>query len=203
MSVYSRYGIYAVPKGALFATGSAWLGWDSAAGRPVPHPDLAGLPAPAETLTATPRKYGIHGTIKPPFRLAEGTSEQAAREAAFAAADVPLHALNALENDHPLPLILAYRSFVARGLEPSENARDALQRAAELAPFDMQLGLVVGLMHIHDGRIAQARAALQPLASHPHGGARSAQIRDLITMLEGRKEGEGFAMLELIAQEMR
>jgi len=137
------------------------------------------------------------------FRLAEGTSEQAAREAAFAAADVPLHALNALENDHPLPLILAYRSFVARGLEPSENARDALQRAAELAPFDMQLGLVVGLMHIHDGRIAQARAALQPLASHPHGGARSAQIRDLITMLEGRKEGEGFAMLELIAQEMR
>lgn len=72
MTTFRRYGIYMVPHGELFDTGSSWLGWDSAAGQRVLQPDLAGLPLPAEDLTATPRKYGIHGTIKPPFRLAEG-----------------------------------------------------------------------------------------------------------------------------------
>lgn len=81
MTEFKRYGIYMVPNGDLYQAGSAWLGWDSAAGRTVAHPDMAGLPAPAADLTATPRKYGIHGTIKPPFRLAEGTSAPALAEA--------------------------------------------------------------------------------------------------------------------------
>ncbi|MEM7722665.1 MAG: DUF1045 domain-containing protein [Pseudomonadota bacterium] len=74
MTAFRRYGIYVVPDGALFDLGSAWLGWDSAAGAALPHPAIDGLPAPAKELTATPRKYGLHGTIKPPFRLAEGQS---------------------------------------------------------------------------------------------------------------------------------
>jgi hypothetical protein len=116
---------------------------------------------------------------------------------------VPLRALNALENDHPLPLIMTYRSHIARGEEPSDLAKAAIARAAELAPFDAQLWLIVGLMHIHDGRIGEARAALAPLASHPHGGPKGQQMRDLVAMLQGRAEGERFPMLELIAQEMR
>lgn len=70
---YRRYAIYVVPDGAFHAAGAAWLGWDIAAGRAVPHPEVAGLPDPVEALTATPRKYGFHGTIKPPFRLTRGT----------------------------------------------------------------------------------------------------------------------------------
>lgn len=73
MTAFRRYGIYAVPDGALFDTGSAWLGWDSASGVGLPHPHIEGLPLSASDLTVAPRKYGIHGTIKPPFRLAEGT----------------------------------------------------------------------------------------------------------------------------------
>jgi hypothetical protein len=76
MTIYKRYGIYMVPTGALFDAGSAWLGWDSAAGRASPHPEVEGLPAPAAELTATPRKYG-----KPPFRLAEGTTAPGLGEA--------------------------------------------------------------------------------------------------------------------------
>jgi putative phosphonate metabolism protein len=92
VTVYRRFGIYAVPNGALFAAGSAWLGWDSADGRAVPHPQVPGLPAPAADLTATPRKYGIHGTIKPPFRLAEGTDDArlGAAMAAFCATRAPV-----------------------------------------------------------------------------------------------------------------
>jgi hypothetical protein len=40
----------------------------------IAHPSIAGLDL--STLTDTPRKYGFHATIKPPFHLAEGTTFQ-------------------------------------------------------------------------------------------------------------------------------
>lgn len=72
MRKFKRYGLYVVPNGALFAAGSAWLGWDSEAGVAVAHPEVKGLPEAVDDLTATPRKYGLHGTMKPPFILADG-----------------------------------------------------------------------------------------------------------------------------------
>lgn len=72
MTGYRRYCIYVVPEGALYDRGACWLGWDSAAGRARTLPALPGLTDSAEALTARPRKYGFHGTIKPPFRLADG-----------------------------------------------------------------------------------------------------------------------------------
>lgn len=74
MENYRRYAIYAAPEGDLWNWASRWLGWDAALGQGVPHPDLPGLPAPVADITATPRKYGFHATIKPPFRLAEGAA---------------------------------------------------------------------------------------------------------------------------------
>jgi hypothetical protein len=73
MTRFRRHGIYMVPTGDLFQAGSAWLGWNSATGQPMSQPEVDGLPDAPGVLTATPRKYGIHGTIKPPFRLAHGT----------------------------------------------------------------------------------------------------------------------------------
>ncbi len=69
----TRYAIYyTAPAGPLADFGAAWLGWDVATGtEPVPVV-LDGLPIPRETITETPRKYGLHATIKAPFRLAEG-----------------------------------------------------------------------------------------------------------------------------------
>ncbi len=73
---FRRYGIYYTPRpGALAEFGAAWLGWDVATGKPVAHPAIDGLPMPVEDITATPRKYGLHGTIKPPFVLSEGATE--------------------------------------------------------------------------------------------------------------------------------
>lgn len=73
--MYTRYAVYFTPNGALAARGAGWLGWDIATGLPVGHPDLDGVDL-AE-LTVAPRKYGFHGTIKPPFFLADGTSAEA------------------------------------------------------------------------------------------------------------------------------
>lgn len=84
MADYRRYGLYVVPHGAFYRAGADWLGWDSVAGRAVAHPTVADLPGGAAAMTEKPRKYGFHGTLKPPFRLAEGTNETALRAATAA-----------------------------------------------------------------------------------------------------------------------
>lgn len=75
MTKFTRYAVYYAPDAGPLATfGTAWLGYDMDGGTFVPHPDVAGLPSPISGITQTPRKYGLHGTIKPPFRLAKGTT---------------------------------------------------------------------------------------------------------------------------------
>jgi putative phosphonate metabolism protein len=75
---YSRFAVYFIaPEGPLADFGAAWLGWDVVRGAEVPQPDVPGL----DDITMTPRKYGFHGTLKPPFRLAEGCSLSALEQA--------------------------------------------------------------------------------------------------------------------------
>lgn len=77
-----RYAIYFAPRPGPFARAAAhWLGWDAAAGRACAQPSLARLPRPLAALTAAPRRYGFHGTLKPPFRLAPGQDGAALRDA--------------------------------------------------------------------------------------------------------------------------
>ena len=73
MDGFTRYALYfAPPPGPLADFGAAWLGWDPRSGRKLAHPALPGLPMPVASITRTPHKYGLHGTLKPPFRLAQG-----------------------------------------------------------------------------------------------------------------------------------
>ena len=72
-----RYAIYYVPPHDAFAKAAAsWLGYDVQTGCDVAQPDFASLPREIEVVTADPRKYGFHGTIKPPFRLAAGATPE-------------------------------------------------------------------------------------------------------------------------------
>lgn len=85
---YRRYAVYYTPSDpALAGFGARWLGWDIAAGRAVHQPEQASLPAPLAEITRTPRRYGFHATIKPPFRLAEGQSIEALNTALAALCD--------------------------------------------------------------------------------------------------------------------
>jgi putative phosphonate metabolism protein len=92
MDAFKRFGLYVVPEGAFYRAGADWLGWDSVAGAAVAQPDVPGLPDTVAKITATPRKYGFHGTIKPPFRLAGGTDAAAldAAARAFCATQSPV-----------------------------------------------------------------------------------------------------------------
>jgi putative phosphonate metabolism protein len=79
--MFERYAIFYTPADVLADFGAAWLGWDSAQGCDVPHLAIAGVDV--EHVTATPRKYGLHGTLKAPFRLAQDTDlDQLQRAAA-------------------------------------------------------------------------------------------------------------------------
>ena len=74
MSEYSRYAVYFLPDGGFYRVGADWLGWCNRQGTERSHPELAGLSRPIAQITDTPRKYGFHATIKPPFKLAKGQS---------------------------------------------------------------------------------------------------------------------------------
>lgn len=79
---FNRFAVfYTAPMGALAEFGAAWLGWDVARAIVVPHPIIAGLETPVAELSQGPRKYGFHGTIKPPFRLAQGQTVAALSDA--------------------------------------------------------------------------------------------------------------------------
>ena len=73
-----RFAVYFSPREGLALSdfGNRWLGWDAASGRvPDRLPLSGGLTADfVDRVTATPRRYGFHATLKPPFRLAAGTT---------------------------------------------------------------------------------------------------------------------------------
>lgn len=73
-----RFALYAAPATdhPLHDIAARWLGWDPETGAQYPAEPAAGLSAGRiSELTADPRKYGFHGTLKPPFHLADGCDE--------------------------------------------------------------------------------------------------------------------------------
>jgi len=121
------------------------------------------------------------------FTKAQESEDEAA---AYKAAMKPFQKLNAIENDHPLPLVYYYRSFAERGKEPPENARHALERAAQLAPFDQSLWMQVGQMQMAEGKFELARQSVQPIANDPHGSGLSAAAQEFLGLLDTLKSTE-------------
>ena len=81
-TMFKRYAIYFVPKGELAKFGRAWLGWDCRKGQYISSENAFSEPlADREYFTKKPRKYGLHATLKAPFRLQATQSEPALRDA--------------------------------------------------------------------------------------------------------------------------
>ncbi len=82
-----RVAIYWAPAlhDPLHALGSAWLGRDAETGAALRQPDLPDI---AE-LTAEARRYGLHATLKAPFRLATNYAALRADALALAARTRP------------------------------------------------------------------------------------------------------------------
>lgn len=121
----TRYALYALPAagGELKRLADAWIGRDPDVGEPVPHPIVEGLPPERlAAITAAPRRYGFHGTLKAPFALAPGAEAGALRDdlEAFAAARAPFAVrLKIADVDGFLALV------------PAEDSDELLELAAD------------------------------------------------------------------------
>lgn len=73
-----RFALYAAPAAdhPLHEIAARWLGRDPETGKEYRAEAAAGLDADRiAALTAAPRRYGFHATLKPPFHLADGCDE--------------------------------------------------------------------------------------------------------------------------------
>lgn len=73
-----RYAIYHAPAvdSPWWRFGAGWVGRDEARNVAFTHPSLPGLQSDRfAAVTAEPRRYGFHATLKAPFRLRDGASE--------------------------------------------------------------------------------------------------------------------------------
>ncbi|WP_137124233.1 DUF1045 domain-containing protein [Roseomonas sp. HF4] len=134
-----RVALYWAPEtdDPLHARGSAWLGRDAAAGAALAQPVVPGIDL-AE-VTADPRGYGLHATLKPPFRLVQDYAALLAEATAFAARVAPfdlpplaVHDLDgflALRETAPCPALHA----LADGCVAALDAHRAPPDAAEVA----------------------------------------------------------------------
>jgi len=192
LTEYVRYAIYWLPEGSLRDWGEAWLGWQMATGTALPRPVVAALPRALDDLTAAATAYGLHATIKPPFRLTPGHSVAAlhAAFAAFCAAERPVEAagLHLTDLDGFMALTpsgdcAAIDALAARAVDaldpfraPAPRAEIARRRDAGLTARQEELLRRWGYPYVLDefrfhvtltGRLTASEAALLRVALAP------------------------------------
>jgi len=91
--------------------------------------------------------------------------------ATFAAARNWFMKANKLDPEDPEPLMLFHEAHARDTGRPNANAIAALHYASDLAPQDLGLRMQSALQYLRDGKLAEARKALAPVAYNPHGGS--------------------------------
>lgn len=136
-----RYALYFSPPKDDPLTGAAslWLGRDAFAGETYPAPEHETLGAAEQfELTADPRRYGFHATIKAPFSLAASVTEKdlmtvveefAARTHAFEIPELVLGQLGRFFALVPGSLHQPLQDFAAKVVKSFEPFRAALSPA--------------------------------------------------------------------------
>ncbi len=139
----ARLALYWAPDldDPLHRAGSSWLGRDAETGAPLPQPVVPSHDLRA--ITADPRGYGLHATLKPPFRLSASWAEALDAAAALAARlrpfDLPplavrdLEGFLALRETAPCPPLRALADACVEALDgcraPPDEAELARRRA--------------------------------------------------------------------------
>jgi putative phosphonate metabolism protein len=150
------------PEDALFVDGASWLGRDPRSDALIPQPDIPNI----EEVTADPRRYGFHATLKPPFRLAEGCNWVDVVEAATKLADrtapfdLPRLAVSdifgflALRETVPCPPLQALADACVEHLDPfrapPSDAELARRRRGSLTPAQDSMLVRWGYPYVFD-----------------------------------------------------
>ena len=147
VAALARAALYWAPAidDPLHRLGSAWLGRDAEAGATLSQPAVQGVDLHA--LTADPRRYGLHATLKPPFRLTGSYAALRADAARLAAAAAPfdlpplgvasLGGFLALREAAPCPALQALADACVAELDhhraPPDEAEIARRRPERLS----------------------------------------------------------------------
>jgi len=121
----ARYAIYYTPDSdsPLWEFCTRWLGRDCATGKDIAQPNVKDMDGKwLRDITVAPRHYGLHATLKPPFRLAKGHDRETLDEA-----------LEAFVTGHPSIKVpglelAALDGFIA--LRPKKSCQDLQDFAA-------------------------------------------------------------------------
>jgi len=162
--MFERHAIFYTPTGPLADFGAHWLGWDSARSCAVAHPVIGGIDV--ADITQTPRKYGLHGTLKAPFhpaegvdlaRLQDGATGFAASQAAFSIGALTLGYDNgfvALRPDTQSAVLLDFAAATVKAFDtfraPLTDQDIARRRKASLTARQDQQMLDWGYPFIFD-----------------------------------------------------
>jgi putative phosphonate metabolism protein len=165
----ARYAIYVAPTEdtLLWHAACRWLGRNPRTEADLTQPEVAGFTAERiRLLTASPRLYGFHGTLKPPFRLATGCTltqlADAARELAVTLIAFSLPPLELAPLDGFLALRPAAESAQLQGLAetcvavldcfraPPDVEELARRRAAGLSMRQEELMARFGYPYVFD-----------------------------------------------------
>ncbi len=217
----SRVAVYYAPPpdDPLFAEAATWLGRDPESNAPAPQPDLPDIAA----ITAEPRLYGFHATLKPPMRLAEGRQWFDVLEAATAlagrTAPFPLPALAvsdvfgflALCETTPCPALQALADACVAHLDPFRtpppDAELARRRRGGLTPQQDAMLVRWGYPYVFETWFfhmtltrrltAEEKAIYQPAAERYFARAIATprQVRDLCLFIQPAP-GEPFVIAE-------
>jgi putative phosphonate metabolism protein len=128
MNAPARVAVYyaPLPDDPLTAASTSWLGRDPVTGAPAAQPAVPDIAA----ITAEPRLYGFHATLKPPIRLAPGRGWTDLRDAAREMAagiepfDLPplavsdVHGFLALRETQPSTALQALADLCVAHLDP-------------------------------------------------------------------------------------
>jgi putative phosphonate metabolism protein len=153
-----RYAIYFAPPADsdLARFGDRWLGRNVETGASLEQPTLTGLDAArVHELTEAPRQYGFHGTLKPPFCLADGCDAGdlrralagfAAQRRGFEIEALTLEGIGgfiALAPDEPSPALSGLANLCVTEFDsfraPPDSGELARRHAAGLTPRQAEL----------------------------------------------------------------
>lgn len=164
-----RIAVYFAPAadGDLWWFGSEVIGYDAVSGRDISFPsDIPVSPDIWMRMTADPRRYGFHATLKAPFRLRDGVPQNAAIAiadrvaASLSPVELPrlavrqIGAFVALVPDEPSPELNTLASVCVDEFEPIRAPLSEAERARRLAAplTDQQLAHLdaYGYPYVHD-----------------------------------------------------
>ena len=221
MQAEPRVAVYYAtrPEDPLTEAAAAWLGRDPEGNAPVRQPDVPGLPE----VTAEPRLYGFHATLKSPMRLARyrewpdlvrAAAALAARMAPFdlpplAVADV--HGFLALRETLPCPPLQALADACVEQLDwlraPLSEPELARRRTGRLTPEHDALLVRWGYPYVFSAwffhmtltrRLTAAEKAIYQPAAERHFAAALAEPRRVtdLCLFTQRMPGDAFVIAE-------